>query len=333
MQFRNIPPHFIPEQFTVWRNAAISTDQADPFCCAPSWQLAFHDAFSPKRRLLIESSSDGLIAFAENVFSPGNVYMTSIEPHWFFGCPLLGEDSVDLLSEAIICFENFYAPSFPKIMISGVRPGGAFAQRLVRTFGSSFDFYVHLKGMQCSASLLGGLDGYLSRRSANHRHKLQKAARRALEKGVSFERVSPASPEEAATIYARMVNIELASWKGIGRCGMAEPPARQFYDFMLYRLVQSNDARVIFAQYEGRDIGFIFGGMAGKFYRGQQFSYADDWKKFSIGNLMQMEKIRWLCEEGAQRYDMGPLVGPRMAYKAHWTEIAIPIQTWVLAKK
>jgi hypothetical protein len=27
---------------------AISMNQADPFCCAPAWQLSFHDVFSPK---------------------------------------------------------------------------------------------------------------------------------------------------------------------------------------------------------------------------------------------------------------------------------------------
>ncbi|MDR2744098.1 MAG: GNAT family N-acetyltransferase [Desulfovibrio sp.] len=321
------------EQLSVWNEAAVTTNQADPFCCAPVWQLAFHDAFSPKRRLLLGEASNSLIAFAEKVFSPDNVFLTPIEAHWFFGCPLLGAYSVDLLSEAMDGIVKCHAPFFPKIMVSGIRPGGAIFRRLRRLFGKGFHFFLHSEGMQCAASLAGGVDGFLSRRSANHRHKLRKEARRAAERGICFERVIPASPEESEAAYSRMLSVERASWKGIDRCGMAEPPARQFYAFMLRRLSFSGGARVIFARREGRDIGFIFGGMAGKMYRGQQFSYADGWKRFSIGNLMQMEQVMWLCEEKARRYDMGPLAGPRMSYKAHWTEIEIPIQTWVLMKK
>jgi CelD/BcsL family acetyltransferase involved in cellulose biosynthesis len=114
---------------------------------------------------------------------------------------------------------------------------------------------------------------------------------------------------------------------------MTEPPAERFYDIMLHRLAASNDAKVIFARHEDRDIGFIFGGMAGRVYRGQQFSYDHAWKDFSIGNLMQVEQIRRLCEEGAERYDMGPLDGPRMGYKAHWAEERAAVQTWIFVKR
>ena len=129
-----------------------------------------------------------------------------------------------------------------------------------------------------------------------------------------------------------MLRVELTSWKGQGHCGMAEHPAREFYARMIRTLAQDGEARLIFARHEDNDIGFIFGGMAGKVYRGQQFSYAAAWKDWSVGNLMQVEKIAWLCEEGAERYDMGPVVGPRMDYKRHWTEENREIQTWLLRK-
>ena len=89
-------------------------------------------------------------------------------------------------------------------------------------------------------------------------------------------------------------------------------------------------ARVMFARHEGQDIGFIFGGMLGPCYRGQQFSYDAAWKDLSIGNLLQVEQIRWLCEEGAVRYDMGTASGEPMAYKLHWTEAHPTSQTWFL---
>ena len=323
---------FEPVQ-AAWTHAAISTEQADPFCSAPIWQLAFHEAFSPRRRLLVESAGNSLICFAEKVFSPSNIYLTPIEPYWFFGCPLLGNNAVDLLSEAMGYFAAEYAPYFPKIVISGILPGSVLGNRLIKTFSNDFVINLHSDGMQCAASLDDGVDGYLAHRSAGFRKKLKSARRRALARGVSFERFVPTSPEEAAAIYMRMLAVEKVSWKGIKSCGMAEPPGREFYAFMLRRLSKPATARVIMARCDDEDIGFIFGGLAGKIYRGQQFSYDDKWRDFSIGNLMQFEQIAWLCEEMAVRYEMGPIKGQSMAYKEHWTEERMPFQCWLLEKK
>jgi len=98
---------------------------------------------------------------------------------------------------------------------------------------------------------------------------------------------------------------------------------------MLRRLAESGIGRVMFARHEERDIGYIFGSIAGDVYRGQQFSYADDWKSFSIGNLLQAELIKWLCEQNIRRYDMGPM----MDYKKHWTENNYPITAAILQRK
>lgn len=98
-------------------------------------------------------------------------------------------------------------------------------------------------------------------------------------------------------------------------------------------MAKSASARVIFARHGERDIGFIFGSVAGAYYRGQQFSYDDAWGAYSIGNILQLEQVRQLCEEGGERYDMGPLLGSRMGYKRHWAEIRLPLETWTLSRK
>ena len=332
MPFRTFSTHSSPNILEAWTKAALSTNQVDPFCSTSAWQLAFHDAFSPNRRLLFKESSGSVIAFAEKIFSPERIFITPIEPSWLFGCPLMGKESIDLFIEALAAFTKIYAPTYPTIVVSGIRPGGILSKRLLNTAGKSFDIYLNSSGIQCTASLAGGIDGYLSRRSANHRNKLRKAVKKAKDYGLSFERSAPRSAEEANATYARMLTVELTSWKGIGKCGMAEPVVKDFYAFMMQRLASLGDCRVIFSRHEGKDVGFIFGGLAGKIYRGQQFSYVDDWKSFSIGNLMQFEQITWLCEEGVKRYDMGPLNGPRMDYKVHWTEKEIPHQTWLFKK-
>ena len=318
---------------SLWNKLAIQTRQQDPFCCSPSWQLSFHDAFSPKRRLLIRHSDDSLVAFAEKIFSPEDIYLTPIEPRWFFGNNVLGPKGTELLRDTLIDIERHYAPTFPKIMISAIPPQGAVYKKLRKNFPVGFVFSRHSLETQCAASLAGGMDGFLSRRSANHRRKLRKQSRRAAEKGVTFERYGPTAISEIDAIYRRMLSVELSSWKGIGQCGMAERQPKKFYHTMFRRMTASQGARIMFARHEDKDIGFIFGGMVGDIYRGQQFSFDDDWSDVSIGNLLQLEQIKWLCEEGARRYDMGPLQGYRMDYKRHWTEKRFHIETWILEKK
>jgi hypothetical protein len=320
------------DQWLNWSAAAANTGQADPFCCSPAWQLSFHNAFAPNRRLFIRECSKNVVAFAEKIISDDLVFLTPIESSWLFGNPLLGEHSIDLFSDTLADIEKYYSPVSPRMFISGVRPYGAFYKKLKRHFADKFKFSRHSSGVQCSASLAGGLDGYLSKRSANFRRKTRKEMRRALSHGVTFERVSPNSDQEVDKIFSRMLSVELVSWKGIGHCGMAEPRPKKFYEVMMKYLAAIGDARIIFAKHGVRDIGFIFGGVAEGIYRGQQFSYDEEWQSSSIGNVLQMEQVDWSCEEGLTRYDMGPLEGPRMSYKSHWTERKHRIETWMLER-
>lgn len=326
-------PGVSSDLYTTWYQTAVSTAQADPFCCAPVWQLSFHNAFSPRQQLFLKTSKRNIIAFAEKIAAPNEIYLTPVEASWFFGCPLMGKDSVEFFSDLIGNIEKYYYPFFPRIIISGIRPNGKLSRRLIRAFAGYFYFFLHSSGAQCAASLADGIDGYLARRSGNHRKKLKKQQNKILNKGVWFERVKPLTVKEAEKTFARIYAVELKSWKGLGQCGMDQEPSTSFYRIMLRRLSLLKQARVIFARHENEDIGFIMGGLAGKIYRGQQFSYAENWRDYSIGNLLQVEKIKWLCEEGIKRYDMGPVTGPKMGYKAHWTEKNFKHETWILLRK
>ena len=217
----------------------------------------------------------------------------------------------------------------PLFAISGLAPDGELFRKLRRRLDPLFDFRQFDADTLCSASLAGGLDGFLSRRSARHRQNLRKQLRRVTSAGVRFERHAPADAAVARQVYARMLAVEEQSWKGIGKCGMTVERSRLYYDCMMRRLSASASSRVIFARHAERDIGYIFGGLAGRVYRGQQFSYADDWAAYSIGNVLQLEQIRWLCEENMTRYDMGPV----MDYKHHWTEEQRVVETWFLRQK
>lgn len=308
---------------SVLNRAAAQTVQADPFCCRTEWQFSFHEAFHPQQPLHFREGGGSVVAFAKARHPRIGPLLQPVESHWCFGSPLLGPDAIDLLDSLL---REEAMRDRPAVLLSGLVPGSALPRRVAGRFRSRYEI-VHLKPETlCSASLEGGPDAFLSRRSAQLRKRLRQAERRATERGVSFERCVPRSVAEADAAYARMLRVERASWKGIGRCGMAEPPALEFYRQMLRRLSRSASGRVMFARCDEKDIGFILGGLAGARYRGQQFSFAEDWRPWSIGNLLQLQQIRWLCEEGVARYDMGPL----MDYKVHWTELRQRIEARLL---
>lgn len=317
-----------------WERIALRTSQVDPFCSAPTWQLAFHDGEGSQGYLLVEGDRESMIAFALKHISggnlPGGLYLAPLESAWCFGCPVLGPHGVDWLVQALE-FAQTLLKQPVNALVSGIRPKGRLAHELQKTFGKrKYRILKHNNGCQASASLQGGLDGFLSRRSGNFRSKLKKSIKMAANAGIYFERVFPDTPEFARQAYGRILLVERQSWKGMGHCGMNEPGAREFYACLTMRLTALKRARIIFARHENKDIGFIFGGMAGRIYRGQQFSFADTWRKYSIGNLLQREKLLWLCESGAVRYDMGPIDDGAMRYKYFWTEQKRLHETWAI---
>jgi len=328
---------------STWNKAAMSTDQADPFCCRTEWQLSYHEAMQPDRELFVREVPGSLVAFcaypppltsqdSSESFEFPHAYVP-VESGWCFGSPLLGPDAVELLQDLVVELTPDSGDTSPTFVISGIRPGSKQLRDIVARMGSQCEFGQGESETLCNASLEGGVDGFLSRRSKKHRRNMGKQQRRAAREGVTFERHAPTDVATAAAVYDRIVAIENTSWKGIGECGMSTGRSLRYYDVMLRRLAMSGGARVMFALHEGRDIGFIFGGLAGSpegvVYRGQQFSYANDWQSYSIGNLLQMEQIKWLCEDGVVRYDMGPL----MDYKKHWTENQFSIAPLMLRLK
>jgi CelD/BcsL family acetyltransferase involved in cellulose biosynthesis len=312
---------------SAWNRAAARSPQGDLFCCRTEWQLSVQEVFFPKRRLHLRESGAAVLALAERDYPGLGATLEPLDSLWLFGSSLLGPGAADLL-EAFLG-ERAAAGRSANLLLSGVLPDDPLRERILRSFNRRFDLYRAKTVGVCSASLDGGLDGFLARRSPLFRKRLRQAARRGTEKGVRFERVELRSEAEADAAFRRMLAVERTSWKGIGHCGMTEKGSSRFYRALARRLALSGTGRAIFACAEERDVGFIFGGLAQHCYRGQQFSYAEDWSHESIGSLLQQEQIRWLEEEGIVRYDMGPV----MDYKHHWTEIQIGMEVLLLRPK
>lgn len=307
----------------------MATEQPDPFCATTHWQLAYREAIDPDCQLVVRHSDDGLIQFTEHRW-PRRPVLGPIERRWLFGANLLGASALDLLDGLFRELKSDGSALPYSLVISGLTRAGSRELATFTRFSKRYNVSLFSDELQCAASLEGGLDGFLSRRSPNLRRNLRRYGKRAVENGVTFERHTPTSAAEADAVFARMLAVELTSWKGIARCGMESPEMTRFYSIMLRRLARAGAGRVMFAVQDGRDVGFIFGGIVNGIYRGQQFSFDDRFAAMAIGNLMQFEQIAWLCEEGARRYDLGPLLGPSMEYKTSWTELQFELDACVM---
>lgn len=322
-----MPPSAAEEDHpdSAWNRAAERSPQGDPFCCRTEWQLSLQETFLRRRRLHLRASDSSFLALAERHYPDLGTTLEPLDSLWMFGSALLGPDALDLLDELLAERADRGAPT--TTLLGGLMAEGESGPRIVRRFGKRFAIYRLKPVVVCRASLDAGIDGFLERRSALFRKRLRQATRRAATRGIHFERIVARTPAEADAAFDRMLVVERSSWKGKARRGMEQPASSAFYRAMARRLTASGNGRVVFARADECDVGFIFGGIAGPVYRGQQFSYLESWAEASIGNLLQQEQIRWLAEDPAiLHYDMGPL----MDYKPHWAEEQIPLDALLL---
>ena len=63
----------------------------------------------------------------------------------------------------------------------------------------------------------------------------------------------------------------------------------------------------------------LHGGLVGDHFRGLQVSFDEEARSLGLGNALQLEMIRWLCEVGAASYDLGGY----SAYKDRWAEAGL----------
>ena len=100
---------------------------------------------------------------------------------------------------------------------------------------------------------------------------MRRAIRRGENAGLTFELIGHSTEPE--DLYQRILKIESHSWKGLAGEGYDSGPGADFYRDIVNRLSLRNGLRAIFAQREGQDVGFVFGGVTQGQYRGLQLSF------------------------------------------------------------
>lgn len=285
----------------------------DRYCTQSAWVLPAQRAFAATATPWIHQFDEGFIALMRLETTIGRTLLP-LEASWGLSTGIVGpalDGVARRLSEALFADRA----AWDAVFLSGLVRGGGDFTALVHGLQRRCRLGIGQPTVRCVASLEGGMEGFLSRRTAHFRKNLRRAERRA-EGKLRFERHNPETVDEALMLYQRVLAVEARSWKGMSGHGIGGGAMEVFYGDMIPRLVPERRARFTFA-WEGEEpVGYVLGGVRGGTYRGLQVSFDARLEELSVGNLLQLNTIRGLCEEGVAAYDLGT----DMEYKQAWAE-------------
>jgi CelD/BcsL family acetyltransferase involved in cellulose biosynthesis len=245
-------------------------------------------------------------------------YLEALEAMWGLAAPLIGPAST--LAAEFVELARERADEWEVICLSGLLHGSPLLDAVIRGFDGRCEVVETGATVRHVASLRGGIDGFLGRRSKNFRRNLRRALSRAADAGIQFEPADASTAPAADATLERILAVERRSWKGLAEVGIDNPRMSGFYRAMLRRLGSRGADRVRFAHHDGADVAFILGGTFAHTYRGLQMSQAADYRSYELGNLCQYHEIVSLCADGVTEYDLGTA----MEYKERWAEIVRP---------
>jgi hypothetical protein len=301
------------------------TPNIDRFCSTTAWILSASSALMPARASFTMRGKAGYFAAMRGVHPAGFPYIEPVELAWGLAAPLIGADVDALVEEVVATLAG--RRTWQLAIISGHTADGPQRRALERAMPESWERRQGTPTLRHVASLDGGVDGFLSRRSRELRKSIRKTLRAAQADGVTFESVR-ATTEQAAVLYERIQNVEAKSWKSLEGVGISQGSMRDFYAAMLPRLCARGEQRTIFARRNDTDIGFILGAVFQAEYRGLQFSYDDTYSHLGIGGLLQYHQVIDLVAEGVGRYDLGT----EMDYKRKWAEDIVETEMLVVVR-
>jgi len=303
-----------------------ATPAIDRFCSSSAWILAAARALMPARTPFSFAGASGYFAAMRGMHPAGFPYIEPLELAWGLAAPLIGRDPVAIAAEVVTTLAQ--RRDWQLAIFAGLTADGPQRRALDRVLPPRWERRRGTPTVRHVASLDGGVDGFLSRRSRELRKSIRKSLRAAHQAGVVFESVRGSTAGDAAALYDRIQRIEAASWKARDGVGISAGPMRMFYELMLPRLCEQHQQRTLFARVAGRDVGYIFGAVLEGEYRGLQFSYDDEHAGLGIGGLLQYHQVVELCDDGVARYDLGT----EMDYKRRWAEEVMTTEMLVLVR-
>jgi len=301
------------------------TPAIDRFCSTAAWVTAASTALMPPRSSFSFAGDHGYFAAMRGVHPAGFPYVEPIELAWGLASPLIGRDATALVEEVVGVLAA--RRDWQLAILAGLTATGPQRRALDRALPPRWERRRGTPTVRHVASLDGGLDGFLARRSRELRKSIRKSLRAAQEAGITFESARVPSAE-ADALYVRIQDVEARSWKAREGVGISTGPMRAFYAAMLPRLCELGQQRTVFARHRDRDVGYILGAVFAGEYRGLQFSYDDDLAALGLGGLLQHHQIAELCADGVARYDLGT----EMDYKRRWAEDVMETEMLVIVR-
>ncbi|RAL22295.1 hypothetical protein DL240_10610 [Lujinxingia litoralis] len=296
--------------------AIAATPQIDHFCSSSFWILPAWRAFLPGHQLWARESEEGFVALGVGTDHSLGTYLHPLEASWALACPFAGADASGLISRFIEQARG-QMPAWNILFLSGIVPDSIHFDHLILGFRRHYSLGLGPSSVRRVASLQGGLDGFMERRSSKFRANLRRIQRRANEQRLQIEYHHTIEPaHQANQLLERALHLERLSWKGQADTGIIDGPMKVFYRDMLPRLARRNALRFLFITLDGVDIAYCFGGIFNGTFRGLQMSYHHDYRDTSPGSLAQYAMIEHLCQEAVQSYDLGT----DMEYKERWAE-------------
>lgn len=288
--------------------AALRTPGVSSLCSGPDWQLAAHDglhgATGARSHLIVEDRGSWIV-FVER--ERDRIYFP-FESAWMFSSPVTGDPDriVDLLLSAPHWLDGPLG-----LCLGGIR-GESPLHEAIRRIEPATRRYEEFPATECMIiDLADGVESWLGRRSPKFRRTLREA-----EKAGAIEIVETGE-ESAAALFDRILALQERTYKWReGTDILKAPEYAAFYRTLLTGLRARGDLRLRFAQRDGEDVAYIFGGVAGDTYRGFQMSYVEEVRSLGLGNRLQLENLRRCEAEGVTRYDLGM----HSAYKERWAD-------------
>ena len=304
--------------------AVLDTPEIAPFCSSSDWILAAHYQMHPDRRVCIVRRGEHWLALAEGPVLGFTPVLQPMEAAWCFSCPFIGRDGRKSMA---LLVDRLGSPPIRDrpILLGGIPLGGTLHELIRRELGKNRHVQ-GFRGIECLvAALEGGLEGFLSRRSAHFRERARAALRRARRTGLEFC-YGGAEVDSGAT-FTRLLDIEQRSWKWkAGESIFQLDEHRRFYADLIDRITSRRRLRRVFLRHGNRDIAYAVGGVIGTVFRGLQMGYDREFAQLGPGNIAQLELIRGLSEEGVLSYDLGMDV----EYKERWADDRISLCNFLI---
>lgn len=291
------------------------TPDIDAFCSSSHWGLPASAALMPPGEDFLFRGEQGYVAaLIRERFELRTV--ESLEAAWGLSCPLVGPDPQALVAGFVEACRTRES-TWDLLFLTGIPVRSRLLMNLYTQLSARYQVGLGPITQRHVASLAGGVDGFLSRRSANFRRGLQRSLRRAAASGVEVESHDVSTRQEATLLYARILEIDRRTWKGRSGTGMTEKRMGRFYAGMIKRLAAAGVQRAVIARHEGQDVAYLLGSVWGSTWRGLQFGFDDRYRALGLGNAVLFHQLRRICEEGAiTECDLG--TGGE--YKLRWTE-------------